>query len=187
MSSNRGVSEMTYGELLQQAPSEERIEYVYMWLYKTEEGDMPFYVGIGRNGRYKDRSSRSKAFKDFLATHECYSIKCAIDLTDEVARVVEKKLKEELRMANVVLIDAEDCEPERKKRQREGIDAMPVVNGKRVSVKTGRAYGRPSAVSDAEFEKFFKKQKDGTMTVSECCRELGISRVTWYNRVASAQ
>lgn len=34
-----------------------------------------------------------------------------------------------------------------------------------------------------DFEKFLKKQKDGTMTVNECCEELGISRRTWYNRV----
>lgn len=34
------------------------------------------------------------------------------------------------------------------------------------------------------FEKFLKKQKDGSMTISECCAELGISRRTWYNRVA---
>ena len=35
-----------------------------------------------------------------------------------------------------------------------------------------------------DFKKFLKKQKDGLMTVDECCAELGISRRTWYNRVA---
>ncbi len=35
-----------------------------------------------------------------------------------------------------------------------------------------------------DFEKFLKKQKDGLMTVNECCSALGISRRTWYNRVA---
>lgn len=34
-----------------------------------------------------------------------------------------------------------------------------------------------------DFEKFRKKQKDGEMTVNECCAELGISRATWYNRI----
>ena len=29
-----------------------------------------------------------------------------------------------------------------------------------------------------------KKQKDGAMTVKECCEQLGISRATWYNRVS---
>ena len=39
-------------------------------------------------------------------------------------------------------------------------------------------------VETPDFEKFLKKQKDGQMTVTECCEKLGISRRTWYNRVA---
>lgn len=34
-----------------------------------------------------------------------------------------------------------------------------------------------------DFEKFLKMQKDGQITVSECCKRLGISRATWYDRV----
>ena len=30
-------------------------------------------------------------------------------------------------------------------RQKEGIEAMPMVNGKKVSLKTGRPTGRPNA------------------------------------------
>lgn len=36
-------------------------------------------------------------------------------------------------------------------------------------------------IDPMEFEKIAQKQKDGEMTVAECCRELGISRSTWYN------
>lgn len=36
-------------------------------------------------------------------------------------------------------------------------------------------------IDPMEFEKIAQKQKDGKMTVAECCRELGISRSTWYN------
>jgi DNA invertase Pin-like site-specific DNA recombinase len=46
--------------------------------------------------------------------------------------------------------------------------------------------GRKS-IEIPDFEKFLKKQKDGTMTVGECCKELGISRSTWYNRVAEVR
>ena len=35
-----------------------------------------------------------------------------------------------------------------------------------------------------DFQKFLKKQKDGQMTIDECCKALNISRRTWYNRVA---
>jgi DNA invertase Pin-like site-specific DNA recombinase len=41
--------------------------------------------------------------------------------------------------------------------------------------------GRPSA-DIPEFKKFLKKQKDGLMTVDECCKVLGIGRSTWYAR-----
>lgn len=34
-----------------------------------------------------------------------------------------------------------------------------------------------------DFQKFLKKQKDGKLTVKECCDILGISRSAWYDRV----
>lgn len=37
-----------------------------------------------------------------------------------------------------------------------------------------------------DFEKFLKMQKGGKKTVAECCKELGISRSTWYERVRKA-
>ncbi|MBR3922027.1 MAG: recombinase family protein [Kiritimatiellae bacterium] len=77
------------------------------------------------------------------------------------------------------------AETERRKilsRQAEGVAAMPIVDGKRVSARTGRGFGRES-IPTPDFEKFLKKQKDGQMTVAECCEALGISRKTWYRRV----
>lgn len=91
-------------------------------------------------------------------------------------------------MVNNILIEVMGAiaEQEREKigkRRDEGISAMPIVNGKRVSLKTGNEYGRPSIKLDEGFEKFLKKQKDGEISVSECCKQLGISRATWYNKV----
>jgi DNA invertase Pin-like site-specific DNA recombinase len=87
-------------------------------------------------------------------------------------------------MVNNILIEvlgaiAQNEREKTRRRQREGIDAMQVVNGKRVSSKTGKPMGRPN-VDIFDFEKFFKKQKDGLMTVDECCEQLRISRATWY-------
>lgn len=91
-------------------------------------------------------------------------------------------------MVNNILIEvmgamAQQEREKTEKRREEGIAAMPVVNGKRVSTKTGREYGRPTIQTDDNFEKFLKKQKDGELTVAECCEQLGISRATWYNRL----
>ena len=91
-------------------------------------------------------------------------------------------------MVNNILIEvmgamAQQEREKTEKRRDEGIAAMPIVNGKRVSTKTGREYGRPSIKINGSFEKFLKKQKDGELTVAECCEQLGISRATWYNKL----
>ena len=70
------------------------------------------------------------------------------------------------------------------RRRAEGIAAMPIVNGKRVSLKTGRTYGRQALDIDDDFEKFFEKQKRGEISVKDCCKHWKISRSTWYNRVS---
>ena len=70
------------------------------------------------------------------------------------------------------------------KRRAEGIAAMPIVNGKKVSLKTGRTYGRPQVAVDDDFQKFLEKQKRGEISVKDCCKALKISRGTWYNRVS---
>ena len=70
------------------------------------------------------------------------------------------------------------------RRRAEGIAAMPIVNGKKVSLKTGRTYGRPQVDVEDDFEKFLEKQKRGEISVKECCKALKISRSTWYNRVS---
>lgn len=92
-----------------------------------------------------------------------------------------------LDMINNILIEvfstlAEQERMKIKQRQREGIDAMPVVDGKRISLRTGRAIGRPKCEISG-FEKILKKQKDGLITVVEACKELGVSRSQWYRLV----
>lgn len=88
----------------------------------------------------------------------------------------DKKSKWMVEMMNNVIIEilSTMAEQERQRileRQRQGIDAMLVVDGKKISRKTGKAYGR--AKIDAE--KIAKIQKGVHWS------ELGISKGTWYN------
>ena len=89
-----------------------------------------------------------------------------------------------MEMVNNILIEVLGAvaEQEREKileRQKEGIAAMPVVDGKKVSTKTGRAMGNPGK-DLKDFPKFFEKTKKGELSISESCRQLGISRTHWY-------
>lgn len=87
-------------------------------------------------------------------------------------------------MVNNILIEvmtslAQEEVEKREQRQKEGIAVMPIVDGKRVSLKTGRAVGNPGK-DLSDFPKFFEKTKNGELSVSESCRQLGISRTHWY-------
>lgn len=94
-----------------------------------------------------------------------------------------------LEMVTNILIEvlgsmAEQERIKTKTRQAEGIAAMPMVEGRRVSAKTGRGFGRPKVEIDREqFRNLAQKQKDGLVTVADCCRELGISKATWYEKL----
>ena len=83
-------------------------------------------------------------------------------------------------MVNNILIEVMGAmaEQERNKikvRQAEGIAAKKASGD-------WDEYGRPRK-EPIDFQKFLEKQKSGEMSVAECCRELGISRATWYNRL----
>jgi len=65
------------------------------------------------------------------------------------------------------------AETERRKireRQAQGIAAMPVVDGKKVSLKTGRPVGRQK----------LSPEKISQIKKGVSWHELGISKATWY-------
>lgn len=94
-----------------------------------------------------------------------------------------------LEMVNNILIEvlgavAEQERKKTKQRQAEGIAAMPIVDGKRVSARTGRSFGRQEKqVDEQQFKNLLEQQQKGEITVKECCKQLGIGKSTWYERV----
>lgn len=66
-----------------------------------------------------------------------------------------------------------------KARQAEGIAAMPVVNGKRVSKKTGRGFGRTQKRPE-NFAEVYERQQSGELSVKEAMSLVGVGRTRWY-------
>ncbi|MDO5423926.1 MAG: recombinase family protein [Eubacteriales bacterium] len=90
-----------------------------------------------------------------------------------------------LDMVNNILIEVLGAiaEQERLKirsRQAEGITAMPRKDGKKVSVRTGKAVGRPSKVDDKVFCEEYKRVESGELRPGEFRKHLGISKATYY-------
>lgn len=87
-------------------------------------------------------------------------------------------------MVNNILIEvlgtiAEQEWKKTKQRREEGIAAMPVVNGKKVSSKTGRGFGRAEINVNLDL-------RPGE-NVTEACERLGISRTTYYRKLNSCR
>ena len=70
-----------------------------------------------------------------------------------------------------------------RKRQRQGIDVMQVVNGKRISAKTGRATGRPNTIYPDNWELIYKQWKNKDITANKAMEILNLKRTTFYKLV----
>lgn len=64
-------------------------------------------------------------------------------------------------------------------RQREGIEAMPTVNGRRVSARNGVGFGRPKK-EPANLREVQALQRSGKITVAQACEMAGVGKTTWY-------
>ncbi len=151
----------------------------------VREGDEVIVKEMDRLGRNKSATKDEiKWFKDNGITLRILELPTTlIDFNGQewIADMINNMLIE------VLATIAEQEVKKIDKRRAEGIAAMPIINGKRVSTKTGRAYGRQPIELTDDFQKFLRKQKDGEMTVAECCKALNISRRTWYNRVSEVR
>ena len=148
----------------------------------VRKGDEVIVKEMDRLGRNKEATKNEiKWFKDNGITLRILELPTTlIDFNGQewIADMINNMLIE------VLTTIAEQEVKKIDRRRAEGIAAMPVVNGKKVSLKTGRTYGRPQVEFDEDFQKFLEKTKRGEMSVKECCTLLKISRSTWYNRVA---
>ena len=66
-----------------------------------------------------------------------------------------------------------------KQRREEGIEAMPIIDGRRVSSKTGRGFGRAEVKVDLSL-------LEGE-NITDACERLGISRTTYYRKLNSCR
>lgn len=134
-----------------------------------------------------DRIGREKALiKDELEWFKSNGI--IVRVLDLPTTLIEFPAGQEwvLEMVNNILIEvlgtiAEQEWEKIKKRRNEGIAAMPIVDGKRVSTKTGMPTGRPPRGID--ITEMRCRVAGGEITVTAACKELGISRQTWYRLV----
>lgn len=68
-------------------------------------------------------------------------------------------------------------------RQRQGIDVMPVIDGKRVSAKTGKPTGRPKAEYPDNWQEVYSQWDAEQITAVQAMGLLGLKKNTFYKLV----
>ena len=136
-----------------------------------KKGDTLVIPSIDRLGRNK--KSTEKAYNNLVEK----GVKIKFLENPELNSDVGNK-----KHLNVSTYMAEQEYKKIKKRQREGIDAMPMSeNGKKYSIKTGIPIGRPIAEYPSNFEKVYNKWKSKDISSKEAIEESGLKKATFYN------
>lgn len=144
-----------------------------------KRGDEVVIHALDRLGRNKD------AIKDELAWFKREGV--ILRILNVPTTLIEYPEGQEwvMEMVNNILIEvlgafAEQERENIRKRQAEGIAAMPVdENGRKVSRKTGRGFGRTEKRPE-NFEDVLRRQRAGEITMKEALAEAGVGRTRWY-------
>ena len=143
-----------------------------------ERGDEVVVHSLDRLGRDKE------GIKNELAWFKAHGV--IVRILDVPTTLIAYPAGQEwvMDMVNNILIEvlgafAQQERENIRKRQREGIDAMPVVNGRKVSAKTGRSIGRTEKRPD-NFEDVYRRQQSGELTLKEAMAAVGVGRTRWY-------
>lgn len=156
----------------------ERPDYQRM-LKKLEPGDLVVFSSLDRMSRkYEDIATEweritKKKGADILI----------LDMSDLLDTRQHKNLLGTLISDLVVRLLGYVAETEReniKKRQSEGIAAMPTdENGRKISKKTGRGFGRQKKQPE-NFYEIYSKQQRGELSLKEAMLIVGVGRTKWY-------
>lgn len=150
-----------------------------------EPGDEVVVHSLDRLGRNKEM------IKEELAWFKANGI--VVRILDVQTTLIEFPAGQEwiMDMVNNILIEvlgsfAEQERENIRKRQAEGIAAMPVdKNGKKISKKTGRGFGRQEKRPE-NFAEVLKMQKSGEISLVKALELTGVGRTKWYELAREA-
>ncbi|MDU1116026.1 MAG: recombinase family protein [Clostridium butyricum] len=151
------------------------------------EGDELYITALdrfGRNAEEMEQEYRELQAKGvILRILDFAPSMMEVKQDDEMSQTMFKMMSE--MMFKFMSYMAEMERKKIKKKQRQGIDSMPVdeATGKRISSKTGRAMGRPSRQFPDGWEQAYNEWKAGKVTAIATMGKLGLKRNTFYRLV----
>lgn len=164
--------------------SMDRPDYQRM-IEKLEPGDLVIFSSLDRMSRnYEDIAHEW----EFITKVKGADI-LILDMADLLDTRKSKDLLGTLISDLVVRLLGYVAQTEReniRKRQKEGIAAMPVdEKGRKVSKKTGRGFGRQEKRPE-NFAEVYARQQRGEIKLAEALKMVGVGRTRWYELAREA-
>lgn len=161
----------------------ERENYQAM-LGRLREGDLVVVSSLDRLGRNYTEIQEQWSYITQTIKADIKIIDIPLLDTSTTIETLDKRFMADLVLTILCYIANKERENIRK-RQRQGIDVMPIVDGKRVSLKTGRPTGRPRAVKPDNWNEIYAKWVKKEITAVKAMELLNLKPNTFYKFVAS--
>ena len=146
------------------------------------EGDLLIVCSLDRLGR---NYTEIKKQWDYITNTLKANIKVLdMPLLDTSSRTdnLDKKLIADLVLQRLSYVSEKERENTTKRREQ-GVAVMPVVNGKKTSLKTGRPVGRPNAEYPEGFKEVYNSWKSVETTAVTAMEKLNLKKTTFYKLV----
>lgn len=161
----------------------ERENYKAM-LGRLREGDLVVVSSLDRLGRDYTEIQEQWNYITKTIKADIKIIDIPLLDTSTTIETLDKRFMADLVLTILCYIANKERENIRK-RQRQGIDVMPIVDGKRVSLKTGRPTGRPRAVKPDNWNEIYAKWVEKEITAVKAMELLNLKPNTFYKFVAN--
>ena len=177
-----GISESNIIIDKQSGKNFERTGYQYLIKSRLSEGDILVITSIDRLGRnYQEIMEQWK--------HITHNLKADIKVLDmplldttKSGESLDSRFVADL-VLQILSYVANKERDNTRSRQRQGIDVMPIVNGKCISIKTGRPVGRPTTEFPAQWDLVYADWKNDLITAKKAMNILGLKTNTFYKLV----
>lgn len=148
--------------------------YIYGWV-NADWGGVYFYIGKGYGNRYKDIKKRGHAFNAILREWRCFPVILEDCLTEEEAEQREVDIKQWMIFEKgFPIMDGEGHSNSLKHL------ATQYAKRKLRESDTDWREGRKKMAVHPDFPKYKRMVVDDEITAVAACKELGVSRSTWY-------
>ena len=180
---NAGVDERNIYIDMKSGKDFERENYQAM-LGRLREGDLVIVSSLDRLGRDYTEIQEQWNYITKTIKADIKIIDIPLLDTSTTIETLDKRFMADLVLTILCYIANKERENIRK-RQRQGIDVMPIVDGKRVSLKTGRPTGRPRAVKPDNWNEIYARWVKKEITAVKAMELLNLKPNTFYRFVAS--